>query len=97
MAYCKVLAAEYGFNVLLVSRNEDKLKKCVAEVYKYVLDYNSEILVNYEICDFSKISTIEEYKQRFTSIFNNYDIAICINNAGVGHAGYFTEITDREL
>jgi len=32
LAFCKVLAAEYGFNVLLVSRTEEKLKKCVIEV-----------------------------------------------------------------
>ena len=58
LAMCKELARGQGFNVLMVARNEAKLKGARDEVLKFC---QNKVLVEYEIQDFSKITKMHEY------------------------------------
>ncbi len=58
LAMCKALAAEHGFNILMVSRSKDKLQKAKEEVLTHC---QNKVKVEYEVQDLSEISSMEEY------------------------------------
>jgi len=95
---CKVLA-EQKFNLIMVSTCGDKLKKAQAEVFSYLdgCTDDKKILINIEVQDFSKFTDISEYHKRFAPIFESKDVAIVINNAGLGHRGPFDRLTGEEV
>jgi len=98
LARCKVLA-EQKFNLIMVSSCEDKLKKAQAEVYSYLDGCNDDkkILIDIQVQDFSKFTDISEYHKRFAPIFESKDVAIVVNNAGLGHQGPFDRLTGEEV
>ena len=55
LALCKVLAKDYGFNILMVSRSADKLEEKKMEILQYC---DRKVNVQFETQDFSKISSI---------------------------------------
>ena len=73
LALCKVLAADYGFNILMVSRSEEKLERAQQDVLEYCCSQSHarhEIYhVEYAVVDFAKITTINEYEQHFNKLF----------------------------
>ena len=62
LAMCKALAGEHGFNILMVSRSREKLEKAKEEVLTYS---KNKVKVAIEVQDFSQITTLEEYTERF--------------------------------
>ena len=77
-----VLLAERGFNLVLVARNESRLKK------------TSEIITNIYHVDVRTVS-VDLSKQNFLKSIKNacddIEIGLLINNAGFGLAGEFLE------
>ena len=58
---CMYLAKQ-GFNICIVARNEDKMKEKLAEIKK-----EFDIETKYVVADFSKLFSIEDYKNTITS------------------------------
>ena len=77
-AFCEALARE-GFNIILVSRNIDKLKKCEEELKSI----NPKIETFTLIYDFSNKIDLESYKKEFAKA-DHLDISIIVNNVGIG-------------
>ena len=76
--------AKINYNIVLVARSEEKLKKIKNELVK---EYNIE--VEYEVVDLSQRDSCQKLYER------NKDIDILINNAGLGDFGNFAK-TDLE-
>lgn len=85
LAMCKHLAEKYGFNIIMVSRSKQRLENAQEEVRK--ASPNCQIKI-FEV-DFSKITKIDEYYKVFDPLFQENDISIVINNAGVPWEGQF--------
>ncbi len=79
--------ARMGANVILMARNEEKLKSCVEELYKEEGQSHS-----YLVADFSKIETV---KQAARSIKGN--INILINNTGGPSGGAIIDASIEEF
>ena len=87
----KTFAEEFsklGFNILLVSRDKDKLSKC-KESIKQISKTSKIEWISF---DFSKIE-LKQYQKYFIEIFSKYDISILINNVGVREVQNFNEFT----
>ncbi|CDW86354.1 steroid dehydrogenase [Stylonychia lemnae] len=91
LAYCKLLAKQ-GFNILMISRSDEKLKT----VQKEVQAQNQDVIVSYEVQDLGKLSTYKEYVDRFQKVFQSIDVGILINNAGIGFTGSYLQMTYEE-
>ena len=94
LALAKVLASEHGFNILMVSRSPEKLEAKKAEILKYCNDQVEVVCITQ---DLSQISKYEEYEKKFTPIAKKYDIAILINNAGLGTLGPLNCLSDSDV
>ena len=74
------------YNLILVARNEDKLKEVLREFEMIVKRYKYYNRVEYCVCDVSDsdecIKLYEKYK--------DYDIEVLVNDAGSGVFGEFT-------
>lgn len=75
--------AKKGYDVILVARNEERLKKLQSEINK--LNVRADIIVK-------DLSTQENCKELFNQA---KDVDILINNAGFGDYGFFKD-TDLE-
>lgn len=80
--------AARGFNILLISRSESKLKKVQEELKSR---YNS-LKIDYVVADFGSNQSIEFY-EKVSSEINKYDIGLLVNNAGIMYIGMFNEIS----
>lgn len=73
---------EKGYNLILLGRNEEVLKKMKSSM-------NESNVITYS-CDLSKIENVKKFFEFVDK--NKIEIDILINNAGVGFNGYFNDI-----
>jgi short-subunit dehydrogenase len=85
--YCEYLAREHGYNICIIARNEDKMHKCC----EMLRAKNPKIKAKYIIADFSKLSSINDYKKLVMFNLTDIDIGIVILNAGVLAIGSFSK------
>ena len=81
--FAKILAKN-KYELILVSRNKEKLKKIKKEIER---DYKVKVYV-YNV-DLSKLNEVK----KFYSLIKNENIDILINNAGVGDFGKFLDMS----
>jgi 17beta-estradiol 17-dehydrogenase / very-long-chain 3-oxoacyl-CoA reductase len=90
LAICKELAVK-GFNLVIVSRSMDNLKKAAVDIASHVDNHNTKLKndkdkLNCDIqlleFDFSKTQEINEYKNKVLEKVKHLDISILVNNAG---------------
>jgi 17beta-estradiol 17-dehydrogenase / very-long-chain 3-oxoacyl-CoA reductase len=86
-ALCEELARE-GFNIILVSRTLEKLKK----VSESLLKINPDIKTHIIEYDFNNKNNLNDYTSTFSSIGETYDISILINNVGLDHHNTFDRV-----
>jgi 17beta-estradiol 17-dehydrogenase / very-long-chain 3-oxoacyl-CoA reductase len=84
---CEELAKE-GFNIILVSRTLQKLKKVSADLLKV----NPNIKTHEIEYDFNAKNRLEDYISTFGSLQDSYDISILINNVGLDHHNTFERV-----
>ena len=81
-------------DIILVARNEEKLKELTKEYNKLARCHFYNHKVRYYVCDVSKV---DECKEMYQSL-KYLDIHVLINAAGFGALGEFTDIDlDREV
>ena len=80
-------------DIILVARDEKKLKAAADELNKVAIRYMYNHKVEYFVCD---VSSYEECK-RLHNHYKDYDIQVLINNAGSGVFGEFTDPCYRLL
>ncbi len=80
--------ARTGFNIILVSRTESKLKT-VGEVLKKI---NQNIKIHLIPFNFDEQSTKEHYIKSFGNLQEQYDISILVNNVGTEHHNNFDRV-----
>lgn len=85
--------AEAGINVMLVARNEKKLKDKVRELNKS-LPKKTSVKVDYRVADFSKGTSPEFYTALYDTM-KDLDVSILVNNVGMG-AMPFNEATVQQ-
>lgn len=83
--------AKLKFNLILVSRNIEKLKKVSDELKKNYINLKT-ILIEF---DFSKKFSIKDYEKYFVNNndIKNLDISILINNIGISQRELFSNYT----
>ena len=86
-AICEELAKE-GFNIILVSRNIEKLKRVKEELLKL----NPKIKTHEIEYDFNLKNGLEDYLTTFSKLQDNYDISILVNNVGLDHHNTFDRV-----
>lgn len=86
-ALCEELARE-GFNIILVSRTLDKLKK----VSESLIKVNPSIKTHIIEYDFNDKNTLNDYLSTFSTLQETYDISILINNVGLDHHNTFDRV-----
>ena len=85
--------AKKGMNVLLIARNEEKLKACCEEI----LEKTKGVAVEYFFCDYMKLKEVKsELEARLNGLKQDGGIGILINNVGVSYpfAQYFHELDE---
>ncbi len=81
-------------DIILVARNEEKLKALTKEYNKLSERYRYNHSVEYCVCDVSDVLQCKKLYEKYKS----YDVQVLINNAGSGVFGEFTDVDlDREL
>jgi 17beta-estradiol 17-dehydrogenase / very-long-chain 3-oxoacyl-CoA reductase len=85
-AFCEELARE-GFNIILVSRNVDKLKTVAAEI-----EVKHKVETSFIIFDFNEKFNYNDYLNAFTELKNKYNISLLVNNVGTSARGNFMDI-----
>ena len=96
LGLCKKLAKD-GFNICMVSRNEEKMKQKCEEITKECRPGDSTFETMTVVADFSKIFTIEEYKTTIAEKVSHLDIGIVCLNAGWTTMGTFHKFADWEV
>lgn len=83
------IMAEHGYNLVLIARREEELKKLAANMeHRYGC---STVVVRADLGDMKQV-------QQCFAVLNRLDVEIFINNAGFGEAGRFTETSlEKEL
>lgn len=82
------------FDVILVARNEDKLKNVTKEFNKISIKYHYNHDARYYVCDVSKVSDCNNLYNKY----HDYDVQILVNGAGFGALGDFEKIDiEREV
>lgn len=94
LAFCKKLADE-GFNIMIVARDEQKMKEKCAELKK--TSTNKKLQANYTVANFSELRTIQDYKTKVADKLKHLDVAMLILNAGVYISGPFKDTTDDQV
>ena len=90
--YCRQLAKD-GFNIALVSRTMEKLKKVEQEC----LVINAKIQTRIVQVDFAGNTDTQFYRDQIYNKLEDLDIAILINNAGVMNNGDFDRMGIEKL
>ena len=91
LGFAQVLARS-GFNLVLISRSQDKLDRVANELKAYSIDVMT-IAKDFSTCP-------ENPTEFFNSIDDStskLDISIVVNNVGTGTPGYFHALTPQEL
>lgn len=85
------LAHQYykNFNVCLIGRTETKLEQAV-QTFSSSSDNN----VTYKVCDVTQYDYVESVLQ---SIFDNEEVHLLINNAGMGRFQPLNELTESDI
>jgi 17beta-estradiol 17-dehydrogenase / very-long-chain 3-oxoacyl-CoA reductase len=91
-AYCEEFA-RLGFNIILVSRNIEKLKSVATEIKKR----NSQIQTFEVAFDFDSHATFKEYEEAFGDLQAKLDISILVNNVGAFTEGNYIDLQPTEL
>jgi len=86
-ALCEELAKE-GFNIILVSRNIQKLKRVSGDLLKI----NPNIKTNEIEYDFNMKNGLKDYLTTFANLQDTYDISLLINNVGLDHHNTFDRV-----
>ena len=97
LAFAKHLA-ENGFNILIVARNEAKIKVKLNEIRELIGIKNFK--TDYIIADFGEMNKISQYKQLiFDEIMKRgIDIGVLCLNAGVTYkTTHFDLVQDKAL
>lgn len=86
--------AERNFNLIMVSRNMEKLLNVKKEI---LLKYNNIDIITIQY-DFSKKTSFKEYNDNFgNNLQTKYDISVLINNVGISHEDYFKTLDLNNL
>jgi len=90
-AFCEELAIA-GFNIILVSRTEDKLAKVACEIR----EINPEVKVSIIPFNFAEKTCSDQYINSFNEIMD-YDISILVNNVGITMKDKFENLSFEEI
>ena len=91
LGFAKVLA-KYGFNIVLVARNPEKLQNVERELKKYPVSVLSIVK------DFSKCpENPSEFFNDIDAQTRDLDICIVVNNIGAAIGGYFHELATQDV
>ncbi len=74
--------ASLGFNIVLVSRNKDKLQKVADLIQEEPKKKVLKVQVKTIHFDFAKTILVEDYKRDIVEKVADLDISILINNVG---------------
>ena len=85
--------AEHGFNICIISRNKVKVDEKLAEIKE---KYPECETVGVQ-CDFSKLTSIQEYRDLVANNLASLDIGILCLNAGLAKMGCIGQIDDDRL
>ena len=86
--------AKLGFNLILISRNLNKLNQVSSEFKSKYPNLKTEIIE----FDFTKKTSISDYEENFLNEkINNLDISILINNIGINQRKLFSEYSLEEI
>jgi short-subunit dehydrogenase len=96
LAMCKVLA-EQQFNLIMVSRSKERLEQARQAVLDHLDTSHKPVQIALEVHDFAKFTDIARYQERFEPIFKSKDVAMLINNAGLGNPGPIDKLTPEEV
>eukprot|EP00347_Sterkiella_histriomuscorum_P006094 403354090 len=84
--------ARLGFNIVLVSRTQEKLQKAK----KQIESQNNQTQVQTILFDFTKSIKPEVYQTEIVSKIQNLDISILVNNVGMIVPGDFDLVSPQE-
>lgn len=96
LAICKKLAKE-GFNICIVSRTESKIIEKLEEIRQECRNGDSSFMTEAVVADFSKLFTIEDYRQAIGDKLKDKDIGILVLNAGYVFFGPYHLLKDDEV
>ena len=82
--------ANFGFNLVLVGRNKDKIKHAL----RWIGEYNDQILT--KIVDLDLLADATEIYTTIREATSDVDVGIVINNAGVSSGGVYSDISLAE-
>ena len=85
--------AEMGFNICMVSRNEEKMQQKLDEIKEKTM---GNVKTMYVVADFATMQTYEEYERAMAQL-KTIDIAILFLNAGIGQVGAFAEASTTRM
>lgn len=85
------MAAE-GFNICIIGRNEEKIKRALTEVTALC-----KVKTMYVVFDFSEHVMIKDYEELIGDRLAEIDIAMLFLNAGFAQVGAFHDITQNEV
>jgi 17beta-estradiol 17-dehydrogenase / very-long-chain 3-oxoacyl-CoA reductase len=93
-SFVKILV-ELGFNVVMIARNEDKLKQCKSEL-EQLLGHKKSVRIEYFVVDLARRECMTNELHKFIS---SNEISVLINNAGLNteYPKLFIENTKEEL
>ena len=90
--------ARQGFNIVMVSRNEAKMKEKVEELKREVKGKGGrEIETRIVVADFAGLSTMQQYKEVIFEQVADLDIGVVVLNAGHAYNGCYHKISIEEV
>ena len=89
--FAKVLA-RYGYNIILIARNPEKLRNAEREIKLYPVSVLS-IVKDFSECPENPSEFFNDIEKQT----NDLDISIVINNIGTSIPGYFHELLDKDI
>ena len=81
LAVAKRLARE-GFNICIVSRNADKIREKLSEIWQECRKGDRDFQTLAVVADFAKLHTIEDYRREIADKVAHLDIGVLVLNAG---------------
>ena len=91
LEYCKQFARR-NFNLIMIDKDEQGLENA-KEIIKH---YHSNIKINAISCDLSSLKSVES-NNNFLKSLMDLDISILVNNAGIGDAIPFNELSRDKI
>lgn len=100
-ALARHLAVEIGFNICIVSRNEEKMKSKLQLISDECTKNGRTISTKFVVADFEKMPDIQAYEKVLCEPLRGLDIGMLVLNAGWGQFGPFywqsMEETERQV